>query len=513
MKQSYRTAIGWMTLAFLLLSALPADSLASDGSPGNWKLAPRQIEAGSGDAEPPSNILIDLKIGLRALWVGSGDGVGRYTLSQLSSDVTNGLWLNSRSGEDIGRGSLSGLAVGTIPGVGDVVWAATVYDSTIEGESFQVGGGVGYSLDYGVSWTWFDQPVDADTTTSYEPTTTPVLNNIFDIAIQGTRVWIASFGGGLRYYDMAAANPMWTVRPPDNLPFDAASYRNHLAVSVTANDSTLWVGTSSGINRSFDSGENWQRFSFSSSDTNTISGNWVTGITLQPLDGNRIRVWTITRTTDVPGEFSGVSMSEDLGLTWKRVLGTSDNPIVAHNIAVQDSIVYVATNDGLYKTVDAGATWGVFGNVYDPVTHERTYLSDTYAVAADSAHLWMGGIEGLAGSSDGGNSWRLMRKAAPVGGAGEPGTYAYPNPFSPSRHDIVRLRYHLPRTEKVTVEIYDFALELLIRPLKDEVYPAGDHDAVWDGLGPGGKTIANGVYFYRVITEDGESWNKIMVLD
>ncbi|MFH0883763.1 MAG: hypothetical protein V2A56_12310 [bacterium] len=513
MNSPHRLLIAWLTLTLPMMAAFAGSNRAVAGSPDNWKLTPRQTEAGTGPTQPPSNIIVDLKIGLSALWVGSGDGIGRYIPSITSTNPASGSWFHATSAEGVGRGSTAGLAVGSVFGFGDVVWASTAFDSTIEGESYQVGGGVGYSLDRGATWTWFPQPVDADTVASYEPTTTAILNVTFDIAIQGSRVWIASFGGGLRYYDMTAVSPEWIVRPPDNLPFDAAAYRNHLAVSVTANDSTLWVGTSSGVNRSLDGGDTWQRFSFSASDTNTISGNWVTGITLQPLANGKFRVWTITRSTDVSGEYSGVSMSEDLGLTWRRVLGTPGAPITTHNIAVHDSAVYVATNNGLYKTADAGKSWGLFGPVYDPVTHDRTYLSEIYAVALDDTYLWMGGVEGLAGSSDDGNSWRLLRKAAPVGGAGEPQTYAYPNPFSPSRHGVVRMRYNLPRAGQVTVEIYDFALELLIRPLKDEWLPAGDHDAVWDGRGPGGKTIANGVYFFRVITDNRESWNKIMVLD
>jgi len=509
----HRSAYIMIPLLLLAFWAPPIVSHAETATPTSWKLGPRQVEAGAGPTRPPSNIIIDLKSGLGALWVGSGKGVGRYVVSISSSDAAEGSWLHAGMKEGVGRGSVSGLAADSVDGVGEVVWAATAFDSTIKGETYAVGGGISFSLDRGQSWTWMPQPVDPDTVTSYEPTTVAVLNVSYDIALQGTRVWIASFGGGLRYFDMASADPKWIVRPPDNLPFDAAAYRNHLAVSVTANDSTLWVGTSAGINRSLDGGSTWQRFSFSAQDTSTVSGNWVTGITLQPLANGHFRVWAVTRATDVAGEYSGVSVSDDLGLTWKRMLGTAAEPIIAHNIAVRDSAVYVATENGLFKSVDEGATWGNYGPVYDSVTHERTYLSEVYAVVHDDRFLWMGGLEGIAGSSDEGNSWRLLRAAAPVAVAGAPAVYAYPNPFSPSRQEIVRLRYHLPRAGRVTVEIYDFALELLIRPLKDEWLPAGDHDAAWDGHGPGGRTIANGVYFFRVVTDDGESWNKIMVLD
>jgi flagellar hook assembly protein FlgD len=66
---------------------------------------------------------------------------------------------------------------------------------------------------------------------------------------------------------------------------------------------------------------------------------------------------------------------------------------------------------------------------------------------------------------------------------------------------------------QVTLEIYDFALELLIKPVNKEWRPAGDRNEIWDGHGENGSEIANGVYFYRIEGGGEERWGKVVILD
>ena len=96
MNTTHRRFAASMALALSMLWGLSAIA----GEPDNWKLAPRRLDAGSGTQQPPSNILVDLKLGLNALWVGSGDGVGRYT----TSITTSNSFLSARSEPDAGGG-------------------------------------------------------------------------------------------------------------------------------------------------------------------------------------------------------------------------------------------------------------------------------------------------------------------------------------------------------------------------------------------------------------------------
>ena len=47
-----------------------------------------------------------------------------------------------------------------------------------------------------------------------------------------------------------------------------------------------------------------------------------------------------------------------------------------------------------------------------------------------------------------------------------------------------------------------------------EPRPAGgDFYEIWDGTGPYGELVANGVYFYEIELEgDGKYWGKLVVL-
>jgi hypothetical protein len=67
-----------------------------------------------------------------------------------------------------------------------------------------------------------------------------------------------------------------------------------------------------------------------------------------------------------------------------------------------------------------------------------------------------------------------------------------PNPFSRS----TTVRYTLKTEEKVRLNIYD-ARGTLVRTLKDDIVPAGLHQALWNGRDEGDRPVAAGIYFVR----------------
>ncbi len=497
------------------VSAQKIIPLSPDLNPGS-----RSIYSSS-DEIIPSNSIIDLEIFNDYLWVASGRGLGRFLPGVDPQDPAAGSWKNAYGLDDgFGNGGVSGLAVGNASFGGPIVWAATAIDTLISGEDYAAGGGVGYSLDEGESWYWMPQPVDPRDVEDFEPTTVSVNNVTYDIAILRDRVWIASFAGGLRYLDMTPDNLSygpdsleWVNRPPDTLSFDVVDNLNHRVFSVAAMDTLLWVGTAGGVNLSRDNGDSWQRFSHSSSNEATISGNFIPALGVQQTSSGQSIIWAATWAAEGASEFYGISRSFNNGLTWERVMGSKEEPIRVHNFAFDDSVVYAVSDDGLFKSPDYGQTWGVFPPIIDSLTKEAAYGSGYFSAAVGLDRLWVGGPEGLAVSYDKGNNWRLMRTFEPPGKEGNPSTYAYPNPFSPKRFGVVRLQYNMKKSGQVTVEVYDFAMELVARPVDGESRPAGDWNEVWNGKGPGGEEVANGVYFYRIDGGGEERWGKILVLD
>jgi flagellar hook assembly protein FlgD len=75
-------------------------------------------------------------------------------------------------------------------------------------------------------------------------------------------------------------------------------------------------------------------------------------------------------------------------------------------------------------------------------------------------------------------------------------TYAYPNPFVPSRDGVVRIVYDVPQSQTVEVNIYDFGMNR-VRTLRDDE-PEGRQEMVWDGTDGSGLRLPTGPYLYTV---------------
>ena len=86
---------------------------------------------------------------------------------------------------------------------------------------------------------------------------------------------------------------------------------------------------------------------------------------------------------------------------------------------------------------------------------------------------------------------------AVVGQGGVPVDFAlepnYPNPFNP----VTTIAYQLPTWTPVTLEVHSL-LGQRVRHLVDEVQLAGHHTVTWDGTDDSGRSVASGVYLYRL---------------
>jgi hypothetical protein len=69
----------------------------------------------------------------------------------------------------------------------------------------------------------------------------------------------------------------------------------------------------------------------------------------------------------------------------------------------------------------------------------------------------------------------------------------YPNPFNPS----TRISFSLPVLSNVTITVYDMLGQQVARLVNGSL-PAGSHDVVWNGKDNTGRSVASGVYFYRL---------------
>ena len=456
------------------------------------------------------------------LWLGTSKGVAR-------SFDGGRTWNNFRTDPAFARPGIFAIAVN-----GGTVWSSMGYSQKVDDSRVQTGTGYAFSIDNGLSWTHRAQPLDAldDSLVQYGsnivnflPIVVDEQNVTFDIALSNSFVWIASWSSGLRrssdlgesWERVILPNDLRnSISPNDSLGryvVDPRRNNNFLAFSVfVQNDFTIWAGTAGGVNKSTDGGRSWLKFTTLNQQAH-ILGNWVIAVEGQQLSSG-YRLWTTNWRADLdPNEQFGISYTDDGGRIWRNLLhGTK-----AYDFAFKDSITYVATDDGVYRTADGGLSWSRSGTIIDKNTRQRITSVATFAVGVIGDTVYVGTGDGLARTIDNavhpfGQTWEVLRTYREVGKTRT--TYAYPNPFSPD-DEIVRIHYGTEGVAaNVTVEVFDFGMNRVRTVIKDaDRSGSAEHDEIWNGRDDYNKQVANGVYFYRVVLNGGDPvWGKILVL-
>ena len=83
----------------------------------------------------------------------------------------------------------------------------------------------------------------------------------------------------------------------------------------------------------------------------------------------------------------------------------------------------------------------------------------------------------------------------------------YPNPFNPR----TTISFTLPKAEAVTLAVFDIEGRL-VSTLVDEAASAGENAAQWDGRDELGRSVASGIYFYRLQSGTEVRTRKMVLL-
>ena len=202
-------------------------------------------------------------------------------------------------------------------------------------------------------------------------------------------------------YRTADGGATWSARP---IPIDSTSDAYVICLSLDPSaPSTLFVGAGDALYKSTDEGLSWTRSSAITGDVEVILSHPARPSTL----------FAVLHTNEL-------SKSEDGGATWKLTAGLVAaghfGPIISSIIGDPNhaDTVYLTTDQGLFRTVDGGATWTLLSQSLD--------VSESSVLAIDptrSASLYLSRSgSGLYRSTDGGASWTLSRTGLPQSSIG-----------------------------------------------------------------------------------------------
>ena len=86
------------------------------------------------------------------------------------------------------------------------------------------------------------------------------------------------------------------------------------------------------------------------------------------------------------------------------------------------------------------------------------------------------------------------------------------NVINSEKRELAYLFYSLPRAGRVTIQVYTLDGSLVKSIRRNEYRDKSEYTDTWDGTNNGGRPVARGMYFIRVVGPDIDEIRKVMVV-
>ncbi|MEX0686019.1 MAG: FlgD immunoglobulin-like domain containing protein [Balneolales bacterium] len=328
-----------------------------------------------------------------------------------------------------GRGRLFSIALAP-----DTIFAGLGYNFEDEaGESIQTGMGFYTSVNSGTDWRFIPFPLDDPDVTAItyggqELEALPVVvaqqSPPFDVDFKDDVMFFAAWASGIRrsmdfgesWERILLPSSNENVLTPEgnyNYIFNPRNDNNFLGFSVLIDSNNqVWAGTADGVNVSPNA--------LSAPADSIIWYHYRSAPRNDALMGNWVvkikenpadgSIWMTNWITE-GGERQGIVRSTDNGETYEQFLiGQRIN-----DIEFDGEYLYAAGDNGLFISRNNGQTWEHKSEIRSPNTFIKPNAAH-YSLAKTNDRIWVGTGDGLASTTDHGDNWEISRVYFPLRG-------------------------------------------------------------------------------------------------
>ncbi len=305
----------------------------------------------------------------------------------------------------------------------------------------------------------------------------------------GHRPPAPTFAGGSGYvYRANTSTRVWELGY-----YGGFGVTNAIAVNRLHFDDVVWAGGETSIfapwiGKSLDEGKTWEVFYPDMQGDNACDA-----LALHPSDPNIVYA----------GMEGAVIKTVDGGKNWSKT-GLFDTPVYFYGLALDAANANHIYAGGaiadpntwaLWESFDAGATWK---EISAPVDR-----GEGHGIRSIVADPHQAGVIYIATAGYG--VWKYQSAPTNVNDPPSnnlPQGFALaqnvPNPFSRNEAAATVIRYQLPATQHLKVEIYDL-LGKRVATLVERTQTPGEYTAQWNGKDAAGRFVPSGIYFYRLV--------------